>query len=185
MAKIPVPLRVDDMTIFTRALAQQLGDASPPHLTLMNMVARAAGFQNIQHQSAVFAAANRLDRKTGAAPAALDARLVERTLNQFDALGRLQQWPSKRATQTLALWALWATLPAHSLMNEREINDHLAQGHMFHDPATLRRTMISCGLLSRDNDGTNYQRIEQHPPAEAKALIHAFTPRRKGRGGKG
>lgn len=177
MTKTSVPLRVDDMTAFTRALSRQLGDTSPKHLTLMNMVARSAGFQNVQHLRAVSAAAKRLDNQTE--PTTIDARAVERALHQFDAFGRLIRWPSKRTTQTLALWAVWATMPANRALDERGMNAHLADEHLFRDPATLRRTMISCGLLNREKDGTNYRRIEQEPPAEAKALIQALSSRRK------
>jgi hypothetical protein len=176
MTKTTIPLRVDDMTVFTRALSQQLGETSPSHLTLMNMVARAAGFQNVQHLRAASAAERRLNNP--AEKMIADARLVERTLHQFDSLGLLLQWPSKRAVQTLALWALWATLPANKTLDERSVNDHLAREHHFEDPATLRRTLISCGLLTRKSDGTDYRRIEQEPPAEAKAVMHALSARR-------
>ncbi|SDJ55144.1 hypothetical protein SAMN04487993_10459 [Salipiger marinus] len=55
----------------------------------------------------------------------------------------------------------------------------LCAEHLFEDPATLRRTMISCGLLTRRPDGSDYRRREQKPPAEAKALIRALGPRRR------
>lgn len=179
MTKTPIPLHADDMTVFTRALSQQLGDASPSHLTLMNMIARAAGFQNVQHMRAASAAARRLDNQTD--DRVDDARSVERTLHQFDEFGRLRQWPSRRSIQTLALWALWATLPANQALDERKVNDHFAGEHLFGDAATLRRTMISCGMLSRKRDGTDYRRIEQKPPAEAKAVIRTVNARRRAR----
>ncbi|MEM8974522.1 MAG: DUF2087 domain-containing protein [Pseudomonadota bacterium] len=172
MPKLPLPLYTDDLTGFVRSLSEQLGDASPSHLVLMNMAARAAGFQNLQHMRTVHAAGQRLGRSVGERP--LDARAVERALNQFDVVGRLIQWPSKRNVQTLALWALWARLPAAQPMPEREVNERLTLHHLFEDPATLRRTMVSCGLLTRRIDGTDYRRIEQEPPAEAKALIKAL-----------
>ena len=103
---------------------------------------------------------------------------MERALHQFDASGRLLRWPSKRAVQTLALWALWAVLPAKTAMSEGDVTKLFAQEHHFEDPATLRRTMISCGLLSRRVDGTEYRRIEQEPPAEAKAVISKLSARR-------
>lgn len=176
MTKMPTPLRIDDLTIFTRTLSRQLGEKSLSHLTLMNMVARAAGFQNVQHLRSECAAAKRLEDQ--AEDILVDARSVERTLHQFDAFGRLLQWPSKRAVQTLALWALWAILPSNRAMTEKEVNAHFAQEHHFQDPATLRRTMISCGLLMRQVDGTEYRRIEQKPPPEAKAIMHALSARR-------
>jgi hypothetical protein len=179
MTKTPVPLHAEDLTAFTRALSRQLGQASPSHLALMNMVARASGFQNVQHMRAVRAAARRLEARVESRP--VDARLVERTLQQFDPLGRLRSWPARRAVQTLALWGLWAALPAGATGHEREINARLRPEHLFGDPATLRRTMISCGLLQRRADGTDYRRVEQEPPPEAKALIKILTARRRAR----
>ncbi|WP_419913736.1 DUF2087 domain-containing protein [Hoeflea sp.] len=179
MTKSPVPLRADDMTVFTRALARQLGEKSPSHLSLMNMIARAAGFQNVQHMRSASAAEKRLVRQKDNTFA--DARSVERTLHHFDEFGRLRQWPSKRSVQTLALWALWATLPASQILSEKAVNDHFSDEHLFEDAATLRRTMISCGLLTRKRDGTDYRRIEQKPPAEAKAVIRALSERRRAR----
>jgi hypothetical protein len=169
MTKIPVPLHVDDVTVFSRALSKQLGDTSPSHLALMNMVSRAAGFQNLQHMRAVTAASHRMrNREPNSAP---DARAVERTLNQFDEFGRLRQWPSRRSVQTLALWALWATLPSERLLSEKQVNSRLNAVHTFQDAATLRRSMISCGLMTRKNDGSDYRRLEQKPPSEAKAVV--------------
>lgn len=107
MPKTSLPLRADDLTTFVRALSDQLGDASSSHLTLINMAARAAGYQNVQHMRSAHAAEQRLERVSQETPA--DARTVERALHQFDNLARLKRWPSKRSIQTLALWALWAT----------------------------------------------------------------------------
>lgn len=179
MPKTPLPLRADDLTTFVRALSEQLGDAGPSHLTLMNMAARAAGYQNVQHMRSAYAAEQRLERVSQEIPA--DARTVERALHQFDNLARLKRWPSKRSIQTLTLWALWATLPTGRPMKEQEINERLNEEHLFNDPATLRRTMICCELLSRRKDGSDYRRIEKEPPADAKALIRALGPRRRTR----
>lgn len=179
MAKTPLSLHVDDVTVFARGLSKQLGDNSPPHLSLMNMVARAAGLQNLQHMRAAAAARNRMD--TRAAPPIVDARSVERTLNLFDEFGRLRQWPSRRAVQTLALWALWATFPAEKALSEKAVNTHLASEHTFGDAATLRRTMISCGLMTRNRDCSDYRRVEQKPPVAAQAVIRDLSTRRRAR----
>ena len=181
MTKTAIPLRANDLTAFTRALSRQLGDESPSHLSLMNMIARAAGFQNVQHMRASAAAERRLAKKDDSPVA--DARLVERTLHQFDHLGRLRQWPSRRAVQTLALWGLWSIFPPNTRYDEATVNTLLLREHCFEDPATLRRTMISFGLLTRHRDGTNYHRIEQKPPADAKPVIHALSVLRRTRDG--
>jgi len=177
MTKSPIPLVAKDLAQFTRALARQLGENGPSHLSLMNMLARAAGFQNVQHMRAASEAAPPIDAPLPKP----DAKLVERCLAQFDDEGRLRQWPAKRLVQTLALWALWAALPAGQRLTEGEISALLLAEHSFSDPATLRRTMISCALLTRQAGGVDYLRVEQEPPAEAKALIHAVAARRKGR----
>ena len=179
MSKTPLPLHADDLTTFVRSLSEQLGDSSPSHLSLMNMAARAAGYRNVQHMRAAHAADRRLSRAGDAPPA--DARAVERAAHQFDAHGRLIRWPAKRGVQTLALWALWATLPAARSLSEREVGETLSAEHLFADPATLRRTMIAEGLLSRQADGTDYRRTEREPPAEAKALIRALSAKRRAR----
>lgn len=181
MTGTPIPLRVDDMTSFTRALARQLGQASPSHLSLMNMLAHAAGFQNLQHLRASEAAQRRLARVEADGPG--DARLIERALHQFDAEGRLRGWPARRAVQTLALWGLWACFPAGVSLCERQVNALLQPEHMFGDPATLRRTMISCGMLTRQAGGSDYRRVGRAPPAEAKALIRMLRSRRDSRNG--
>lgn len=178
MTKTPIPLSAEDLTGFVRALARQLGQTSPSHLTLMNMVARAAGFQNVQHMRAASAARRRQDAKVEQVPP--DMRAVERALHLFDARGRLRQWPAKRAVQTLSLWAIWSVLPARVSLDEREINVRLRAAHCFNDPATLRRTMISCGLLTRQRDGSDYRRVEQEPSAAARAVIGAIAARRRG-----
>ncbi|MEL6688769.1 MAG: DUF2087 domain-containing protein [Pseudomonadota bacterium] len=176
MTRTPLPLHAADLTTFSRALARQLGDEAPSHLTLMNMLARAAGFENVQHMRSNQAATRRLERVETAPP--VDARLVERALQQFDAKGRLRQWPSKRSIQTLALWALWARMPAAQNMSEKQVNATLNASHAFEDPATLRRTMIAEQLLTRATDGSVYRRVEARPPAEALVLNRRLAERR-------
>jgi hypothetical protein len=158
-------------------LAHQFGPQSPSHLTLMNMLARSAGFRNVQHLRAANAALRRLSQKVETVP--VDARAVEKALHQFDGDGRLRAWPAKRSVQTLALWGLWAVLPAGQKLHENAINDQLNGEHLFGDPATFRRTLISCGLLTRNPDGSDYRRIEREPPAEAKLLIRSLSARRR------
>jgi len=147
----------------------------------MNMIARAGGFKNVQHMRAARSSHLPLSAQPDVMPVA-NTRRVARALNQFDPMGRLRQWPSRRSVQTLALWAFWAAFPARMSFCEAEVNARLVEEHCFDDPATLRRTMIACGLFERRPDGTDYRRIEREPPAEAKALIHAISARRRTRG---
>ena len=182
MSKQAIPLVVEDISPFTRALARQIDETkeTPSHLSLMNMVSRAAGFRNFQHLRAAHVAGER--RATAQIPEAIDHQLVERTLKQFDSAGRLLQWPSRRKIQDLCLWAFWAVLPARTLMTERQINTLLREVHLFDDPAILRRSLCSLGMATRNPDGSDYCRKEQAPPPEAKVLISLLETRRSSRG---
>jgi len=57
------------------------------------------------------------------------------------------------------------------IFNEREISQYLDKLHTFGDAATLRRTLCSLGLMSRSKDGSNYQKQDKEPPADALTLI--------------
>lgn len=178
MSKEPVPLNTVDISAFARNLTRQLTNARTPpsHVEMLNHLARAGGFRNYQHLRAAHTAKVRL-----AAPpdAPADYKLIEKTLHQFDAQGRLIQWPGKRQVQELALWTIWAALPAETVMEERDVNGVLNRAHLFEDAAILRRSLIGMGLLERNLDGSDYRRTEQRPPPEAQALIREVSQRRK------
>lgn len=174
-----VPLRTDDLSAFVRALGTELGDDAPSHLSLMNMCARAAGFRNYQHLRASSRSEERMDAPVSA-DAAVDHRKVERTLHQFDEMGRLMRWPTKLGIQKLAIWAFWAELQPGEVLTEAEINDRFEPCHLFDDPATLRRMLVGLQLIVRERDGSAYSRVEMAPPAEAIELISRVRGRRAG-----
>lgn len=176
MTRDALSLTVEDVSAFARSLHRQLAaePALPGHLSLLNMVARAAGFRNYQHFRAVGSAAARLETP---APTA-DMAAVEQALRQFDGAGRLVRWPGRTSQQKLALWALWARLPKGEAMTEREISARLDHWHLFGDAAIIRRTLWEMKLISRTPDSRDYRRIEQAPDATALALIRAVTARR-------
>ncbi|HPF24718.1 MAG TPA: DUF2087 domain-containing protein [Hyphomonas sp.] len=173
-----IPLHVEDLSAFSRALSHQLKEAAEPpsHLALMNMLARATGFRNFQHLKAAHQANERLTTESPP-PAATDHSLVERALNQFDSSGKLMQWPSRRAVQELCLWALWARLPAGAGLSERAMTDLLDRQHLFGDAALLRRELFDFRLVTRNKDGSDYRRTEKAPTPEARALIRHLTAR--------
>lgn len=178
MSKESIPLVIGDISGFARLLAQNLQgrEVAPSHLTLLNMLARAAGFRNHQHLKAAHGARARLDK---ARPVrTVDYRLVERVLHQFDAAGRLMRWPSKRSVQKVCLWTLWAGFPAATTWHERDVNRMLQAAHLFGDPALLRRDMVMMGLMSRNPDGSDYRRLEKRPPPEALEVIERIKARR-------
>lgn len=169
MTRTTLPLPVADLSAFTKTLARDLAaqGSAPGHLTLMNMLARAAGFQNLQHLRAQHLATARLD-----APKPLaDARKVEQILRCFDTAGRMTRWPAKTADQRLCVWALWSRLPAETDLTERQISALLNDWHLFGDAAILRRTMVELRLVSRSDGALTYRRLEQPPPPEAREVI--------------
>ena len=179
MTRDTLPFPVADLSAFTKALSRQLvTSAMPPsHLTLMNMLARANGFRNVQHLRAAAKAQQRLDAPE--APALVDHSAVARALNHFDPAAALIRWPSRRSVQILCLWGLWSGLPRFSGWTERATSTALDALHHFGDAALLRRDMVHLGLLSRGPGGTDYARTEQPPPPEARDLIARLSARRK------
>ena len=167
MTRIPLSLAIEDLSAFTRQLHAELPTA-PGHLSLMNMLARAAGFRNIQHLRASAKVGQDLARPARR-PGGPDPR--PQALRHFDPQGRLATWPSRTNIQHLALWALWSRLPQELSMTEREISQLLNRWHLFQDAAILRRTLVELRLISRSADCTDYRRLDQPPPPEAVALI--------------
>ena len=169
MPRPTLPLAIEDLSTFTKSLQAQIAETpAPGHLSLMNMLARAAGFRNLQHLQASAKAEATLARP---APRQPDLTRVAQALRFFDAQGRLTSWPSRTNIQHLCLWALWSRLPRGESLTERQISDHLNRWHLFGDAAILRRTLWELKLISRSPDCRDYRRIDQPPPPEAVALI--------------
>lgn len=175
MTRTALPLAIEDLSTFTRALLAQIeATPAPGHLSLMNMLARAAGFRNLQHLQASAKAEETLARP---APRQPDLTRVAQALRFFDAQGRLATWPSRTNIQHLSLWGLWFRLPQNESLTERQISDFLTRWHLFGDAAILRRTMWELKLISRSPDCRDYRRIDQPPPPEAVALIRQLHDR--------
>lgn len=174
MTRIPLTLAIEDLSTFTRQLHAEL-PAGPGHLSLMNMLARAAGFRNLQHLRASAKAGQDM-----AMPARRpDLTRVQQALRHFDAQGRMTTWPSRTTIPHFCLRALWSRLPQRESMTERQISTHLTRWHLFGDPAILRRTLWELKLISRSPDRQDCRRIDQPPTPEAVALIryiHSLAP---------
>ncbi len=170
MTRQPIALVIPDMSAFARALRAEAPADDPGHQAWLNRIARAAGYRNFQHLSAL---------RRGAEPPADPAR-VARALRWFDAQGRFARWPARQAVRDLCLWAVWARLPPATEWHEREASALLDAATALNDAAQIRRSLVETGLLTRNRDGTGYRRIERRPPPEARALIAAVG----GRGGR-
>lgn len=174
MTRESLPLVVDDLSTFAKSLRTQLEahGAQPGHQTLLNMLARAAGHRNLQ----ALLARPRLPR------AELDAvrpmsELVVRTLNQFDADGRLARLPAKRSLQLMALWGLWMRFDAKRPYRESEVNQILNGWHTFGDHCTLRRDLVTQGFLARTADSAVYTKLPARPDADGMALMRVLRER--------
>jgi hypothetical protein len=172
MSRNPLPFGVDDIGSFARSVRKSLDgmERTPSHVEMLNLLARAGGFRNVQHLKAQHEAKTSLQTPQPV-QAEIDYRLVRQLVRLFDGSGRLVRWPKKFSQRMLCLWALWSRFPARTVMNEREISEWLQERHCFGDHALLRRELVDRGLVTRTPDGRKYTRIEQRPPAEAAALF--------------
>lgn len=173
MPRTPMPLCVGDVSDFARTLRRQLDDLKriPGHVEMLNLLARAGGYRNIQHLRARQEARDSLEAPRPA-PVEPDFVLVRKLVRLFDDQGRLVRWPKKFTQRMLCLWVVWARIPARTPMTEPEMNRLLEQQHLFGDHALLRRELADHGLVARTPDGRQYTRCERRPPAEAVELLH-------------
>jgi hypothetical protein len=172
MSRIPIAFESADISALARSLRDQLHALAetPSHVQLLNMLAKSAGYRNFQHMKAEAEAAP-LPVPAEPPPPPVDRQRVDRVAGHFGPEGRLLRWPSKTNHQELCVWVLWSRLPPKMVMHEREISAWLNERHDFADAALLRRTMVTMGLVTRTQDGREYRRLEQKPPAELSAVL--------------
>jgi hypothetical protein len=178
MSRTPIAFSTADLSVVARSLCREISAAPerPGHVQMLNMLARSAGFRNFQHLRAEQAAAERLQATPAAEP--VDHILVERVSHHFDAAGRMVRWPSRSSHRALALWVLWARIPAGEALTEKDVNVLLDEHHLFGDRAQLRRSLVEAGLMTRTRDCRDYRRVEMRPPPEARMLIRLVDARR-------
>lgn len=176
MSRIPIAFESADISALARSLKEQLSAlAEPPsHVQLLNMLAKSVGYRNFQHLKAE---AESAPAPVEAPPPLIDRQRVDRVAGHFGEAGRLLRWPSKTNHQELCVWVLWSHLPPKMVMHEREISSWLNAQHDFGDAALLRRTLVTMGLVTRTQDGREYRRIEQPPPAELGAVLAKLAER--------
>lgn len=180
MPRTFLPFAVDDISALARSLREQLAARTEPpgHVEMLNILARAAGHRNFQQFRA--RAAGRAETTAGPAAdpgPAPDLALVERAARHFDDEGRLATWPARASLQTLVLWGLWAQVEPGRSFSEVGFNQRLNALSLIGDPALLRRSLVTLGLMSRTEDCRDYRRIERPPPPEAQALIRKLGRR--------
>lgn len=177
MPRSILSMEVADLSSFAKSVREQIGrlDRKPTHLEMLNLLSRAGGFRNFQHFRASRADAAPGEPVAGDAFPAPDEGRVLKSARLFDSECRLVQWPGRRSQQELCLWYLWSRIPAGRSFSEREFSSILNELHLFGDAAMLRRDMFGLGLVRRNRDGSDYQRIERKPPPELPLLLRAVS----------
>jgi len=178
MPRTAIAFASADVSALARSLREQLTAhrEMPSHVQLLNMLAKASGYRNFQHLKAEADASPVAAALTPPPPQHIDEARVARVAGHFGADGTLLRWPSRTNHQELCLWVMWARYPATTIMDERGISAWLNEHHIFGDAALLRRTMVTMGLVTRTQDGREYRRVEQKPPAELVALLRRIGP---------
>ncbi len=178
MPRTAVPLEIADLSPFAKTLRHSLSqhDGLPSHVELLNLIARAAGFANYQHLRADAETADRLKAAAEPGPRA-NLGQVEKAARYFDKDGVLTSWPSRLALQTLSQWVFWSRIPRGQSFTELEISALIRGWHAFGDHALIRRAMVDAKMLERTQNGREYRRIEQAPPAELAPLLEHLAAR--------
>ncbi|MFO6463685.1 DUF2087 domain-containing protein [Jannaschia sp. KMU-145] len=169
MPRDSLPLVLEDVNSFARTLRGQLPDP-PSHQSMLNAVAKAAGFRNFQHLKAAQGWGETVPKP----PPEMDR--VKRAAARFDAEGRFTGWPVKRSLRLLCLWPIWARLDAGAVKDERAISADIHALCTFRDAAGIRREMVGEGMLTRTLDGSEYRRVNRAPDPTARALIRLVLP---------
>jgi hypothetical protein len=189
MSRTTFSFHSDDISALARSLVKQWSkEANPPgHLQMLNMLARAAGFQNFQHfradAEATLSAVPKPATQSSVAPLIEQTgqpnKNVQRLLRHFDLHGRLMRWPSKFSEQQPCLWPIWARIPARRDLTERQVNEAIKLGESFGDHVLIRRELVNYRMLMRTKDGAVYRRVEQPLPTDIGNLVHEVLQRIK------
>ncbi|WP_416368314.1 DUF2087 domain-containing protein [Tritonibacter mobilis] len=167
MSKDVIRLTIPDVSDFAKHLRRAFAQA-PGHVEMLNHVARAAGYRNFQHL-----------RQQNPPTPEIDHKRIARAARYFDAQARWQSWPTKRGVRDLCLWVIWARLPSRTYFSEREISAVIDEHCVFRDAAQIRRSLIEMGLLRRNRDGSDYQRVETAMDPHGSALMSLLAERQK------
>lgn len=181
MSRESVPVVLPDLSAFARALARQLKErelAEPPgHVEMLNLLARAAGYRNVQALRAAHVLPPAVTAAEDRPPPPALTPNARKALMQFDSRGRLVRWPHKFSVQRLAMWVLWTLFDGKRVYTEREVNAVLKAANDFGDHVTLRRELINHRLLTRKSDCSEYRKLPARPDEETRALLAAWRAR--------
>lgn len=176
-----LPYYAEDVSALARALTKQLGSVvhKPSHVEMLNVLARAIGHRNYQHLRSSAEALKRLGRLAHTPPNVVDVDYakIERLSQNFDSNGRLTRWPKKFSHQEPCMWVIWSAVPPREKFNETAVNEFIRAAHTFNDHAILRRELVNYGMMRRNLDCSDYERVERKPSKDAVALIRFLNAR--------
>ncbi|MFG6447957.1 DUF2087 domain-containing protein [Roseateles sp. BYS180W] len=192
-SRAAIPLPCADLSALAKSLRAQLSEhhareGQPPgHQALLNMLARAAGFRNLQALKAAQQpgrAALPAEHAVLTLPEVPEALPTEpapalpptalKLMACFDPWGRLTRMPSKYSAQVLAMWALWTRFERGQRYTEAQVNTLLRAWTVFGDPVTPRRELINLGLLARTDDCRAYWRLDAQPTEDIRQFLRAL-----------
>ena len=181
MPKTLLAFYAPDISVLAKSLSAALSvraeskSAPPSHLEMLNLLARATGARNYQAWRASTPAAPTPPSISESEPAL--SPLTEKALRVFDEGARMTRWPVARPVQRLCTWYMWSRFEKRRSYTEREVNVLLSPWTTFQAHVIMRRELINDGLVTRERDGSNYQRVDIVPPLEARQFFKALSAR--------
>jgi hypothetical protein len=194
MTKLALPFFAPDVSAFAKALSASLAArgetkmGAPSHLELLNLIVKAVGARNYQAwrasvesaaKNATELARNRVETAPQVSPEKSFPPIVEKALRVFDEQARMTRWPVDRKVQRLCTWFMWSRFEKRRAYHEREVNALLSPWTTFQAHVTMRRELVNDALVTRDIEGSNYQRVDIVPPEEVRMFLKAISARVK------
>jgi hypothetical protein len=180
MPKTLFPFYSPDVSALAKLLCESLQTRAetkslpPTHLEMLNLLARAAGARNFQAWRARVEVATTVVEVPAEPPLSPQ---IEKALRVFDEHARMTRWPVTRPIQRLCTWYMWSKFEKRRSYTEREVNALLSPWTTFQAHVTMRRELINDGLVTREIDGSNYQRVNLVPPPEVPQFLKALSAR--------
>jgi hypothetical protein len=182
MSKTLFPFYSPDVSALAKSLCDlqqtraETKSSPPTHLEMLNLLAKATGARNFQAWRAHTATAAPAPVQAGPAEQPISPQ-IEKALRVFDEQARMTRWPVARPIQRLCTWYMWSKFEKRRSYGEREVNALLSPWTTFQAHVTMRRELINDGLVTREIDGSNYQRVDCAPPPEARQFLKILSAR--------
>lgn len=182
--KHPMPFMAADISALAKSLRKQLMacEQFPTHVEMLNLLARANGYQNFQQLKAeqdnsTLPVAEPDSFAVTAAQASqsqLDVAIPAKLRPFMDEAYVLRQWPTRFALQQQSLWFFWCRFRYGVEYTEAEVNALLKPFIGFGDHPLIRRELVNKSLLGRTMDGGRYWRQSAIPPQGFEALADVW-----------